>query len=613
MRKRILITDVSKRIDNLLAKTTLQESIRSQLLNHREMYERSVAYLANNEHKVSFIGNVGAGKTTSICHLLGLVSNGTPILSTGSGRTTLCEVHLKNSLNFCIEVEPYTEQEVSSYLYDFSLYLKSKDEYTEQEGFKLSAEIERAIRNMLDLKVVRKKVEGKRTATDFAKIFANSFEDIDSLHRELVRRIDMNSRTKTTFSNNDDTEPYSWLHETFKLVNSATHKEVGLAKKITLSIPNLIPPCDDFSVTFVDTKGVDQTVNRIDLDECLTNDKTVSILCSRFNDAPDQTCSKMIDSAIQAGLKPRLINELLLLVLDRAGEAEDVMDYDEAVGDKEEGRDIKADQISGELSQRYAVRDLDIEFFDAKLDQPTDVLDLIISKVTTLRTVHKQRLNDICESICDIENELETQSASIAMNQVKFTLEPWLKKSQACSPTLSEFFVPLVNAISSKGTYAASVRASVNRNGDWNRLDYYQELAVAARGQCGSKIFPLRDELITLIDNMMSQVALKPAYSLLKQLKLTTEVRLDEIAQLALAKGRSVYESKLKHDSEFWNKNYSEWGLGSGYKDRVSDNTHKWFKTNDYSRFEFEVTRTLVDQWENYIQEIEKLIGSGLK
>ncbi|MBY8092563.1 hypothetical protein KW489_21710 [Vibrio fluvialis] len=156
-------------------------------------------------------------------------------------------------------------------------------------------------------------------------------------------------------------------------------------------------------------------------------------------------------------------------------------------------------------------------------------------------------------------------------------------------------------------------RASVNRSGDWHNLNYYQELAVAARSQCVSKINPLRDELNILILNMMSQAELTPAFSLLKQLQHTTDIRLDELSQLALFKGRSVYENKIKDDGTFWNKTYREWGQGPGYKNRISDHTYQWFKLNDYSRFEFEVTRELVGKWEGYVAEIEKLIGTGLK
>lgn len=606
-------TEFLKTIEDLLACMPIQSPLRSQLENHKEMYKLSELYLADKEHQIAFIGNVGAGKTTSICHLLGLVDDQTPVLSTGSGRTTLCEVHIKKAKKVKIEVLPYTGNEVRSYLSDFALYLKSDDADNDQEGFKLSAEIERALRNMLDLKVVRKKVDGKRTATDYAKVFADQFSSVDMLCEEFIQRVNLAQRTKTVFENVDGQPDMVWLHETFKLINSATHPNVGLAKRITLYVPSLRGTDDSFSITFVDTKGVDQTVNRVDLDQCLTNNKTISVFCSRFNDAPDQTCSKMIDSAIQAGLKPRLNDESVLLILDRAGEAEDVMDYDEAVGDKEDGRDIKADQVSSELCQKYAVRGLDVEFFNAKQDDPEELFELLVGKVRSLRNAHEQRLVEIEQSICEMEDEIKSQSASLAINQVKLTLEPWLKKSKACTPTLSEFFLPLVMSIRSKGTYAASVRASVNRDGDWHNLDYYQELAVASRSQCMAKIAPLRDELTILINNMLSQEDLKPAYSLLRQLKHTTDVRLNNISQLALTKGRSIYEDKIKADTRFWSKAYSEWGRGPGYKERIAEHTQTWFKSNDYNRYEFEVTRSLVEHWECYICEIEKLIGSTNK
>lgn len=603
-------TNVIKKIETLMTEH-MQSATRKQLENHAELYERSESYLNDKNHKIAFIGNVGAGKTTSICHLLGLVSNGTPVLSTGSGRTTLCEVHLKHSQQAMVDVEPYTNDEVQSFLLDFALYLKSDNSDADQEGFKLSAEVERAIRNMLDLKIERKKVDGKRIANDFAKVFARDFSR-DELINEFNKIIKLEKRTQTRFENDGSEPNLEWLNNTFKQINSATQPNVSLAKKITLYVPELNINSGDFILTFVDTKGVDQTVNRVDLDQCLTDDRTLSVFCTRFNDAPDQTCSRMIDSAIQAGLKSRINSESALLVLDRAGEAEDVMDYEEAVGDKEDGRDIKADQISSELSQKFAVNKLDIEFFDAKQDEPTDLLTLLIGKVSALREHHQARLAEISNSVNEIELELKSESAELAKRQVKMTLEPWLKKSRGSTPTLNEFFLPLVKTISAKGTYAASVRASVNRSGDWHNLDYYQEIASGARAQCVNKIHPVKSDLNTLIENMLAQNELQPAHSLLKQLRNTTDIRIDEIAQLALSRGRSAYESTMKTDKVLWNVLYREWGQGAGYKDRVSQKTHDWFKGNDYSRYEFEVTRALVTKWEKYLEEIEHLIGSNL-
>jgi len=607
-------SDLKIKIDGLLNKLPEENSTYSQLENHAELHKGSCDYLDNKSHRLAFIGNVGAGKTTSICHLLGLLNDEISVLSTGSGRTTLCEVEIKAGDNTSIEVLPCSIEEVNSYLSDFALYLKSDNDSfnaSEEEGFKLSAEVERALRNMLDLKKSRSKAaDGKRVSIDAAAIFADKFECSTSLLEAFKDKIDLDSRNQNTFYKEDAQQSNKWLHNTFKSINSATHPKVGLAKKIILVIPYSNLETEDISLTVVDTKGVDQTVNRIDLDLCITNDRVVSVLCTRFNDAPDKTTVGVLDNALRAGLKGRLQAETVVLVLDREGEANDVIDVDEAVGDKIEGREIRGEQVYNDLSNKLKLEKIDIKFFDAKSDDPQLLFDSLVKKISGLREIHEERLQYIELAVKEIEEEMSSQTAKQAKKSVLQTLEPWLKKSQACSPSLNEFFLPLVSSIGNSSTYAASVRASVNRRGDWYNLDYYQELALAAREQSVEQLRPLQDELLVLLSNMLSQNDLQPAYSLLKQLKNTTDKRLNDLYQKILAKGRSAYEGYLKLDDNLWVGLSAEWGKGSGYKDRISNQTHGWFKSNDYVRFEKEVSEVLVGDWVRYVDEVKKLIGA---
>lgn len=167
----------------------------------------------------------------------------------------------------------------------------------------------------------------------------------------------------------------------------------------------------------------------------------------------------------------------------------------------------------------------------------------------------------------------------------------------------------MINDIKNKGTYAASVRASVNRRGEWHNLDYYQLLATGARGQVVDQIGTLKDEFIVLIDNMLSQNELQPAYALLKQLKQTTEKRLGDIYQKAFAKGRAVYEERLLSDNQLWNDLFKEWGMGPGYKDRVSGNSENWFYTQKYPEVESSVTQQVVEEWQLYVNEVRDILG----
>lgn len=600
-------------IENLMTKLPEESATRKQLANHRELFDDAVYYLLNSDQRLAFIGNIGTGKTTAICHLLGLLDGEEPILSTGSGRTTLCEVEISAGAQLGIEVTPHTEAEVKSYLTDFAQYLHISDteESDNLESFKLSAEVERALRNMLDLRISRtKNPEGKRITTDNAKNFAENYQSVESLTEGLLERIDFPARHQTRFTNDDGIDQNEWLHTTFKAINSCTHPSVDLSKHIRILVPVRLFNNINYSLSVIDTKGVDQTVNRVDIDSYLTDNRTVSVLCCRFNEAPDKTMSGLLKLAKDAGLSQRVAKETVLLILDRDSEAEKVIDIDEPVGEKTEGREIRAEQVVNDLKHTLQLDNLDVRFFDVKSDDPKQLSKLLVEKVSVLRGQYSQDILDIEKAISDIETELVSQSAKAAKSQVKNTLEPWIKKAQGCSPSLKEYFLPLINDIKNKGTYAASVRASVNRRGEWHNLDYYQLLATGAREQVVDQIGTLKDEFIVLIDNMLSQNDLQPAYALLKQLKQTTEKRLGDIYQKAFAKGRAVYEEKLSSDNQLWNGLFQEWGMGPGYKDRVSGNSETWFHTRKYPEFESSVTRQVVEEWQRYVNEVRDMLGS---
>lgn len=601
-----------KTINGLMEKLPEESATRKQLANHRELFDDAVCYLSNSDQRLAFIGNIGTGKTTAICYLLGLLDGEEPILSTGSGRTTLCEVEISSGSQLEIEVTPHTEEEVKSYLTDFAQYLHKPDiaESDNSELFKLSAEVERALRNMLDLRISRtKNSEGKRITTDYAKNFAADYQSVESLTEGLLERIDFSARHQTRFTNDDGVDQNDWLHTTFKFINSCTHPNVGLAKHVRISLPIRLFDNIDYALSVIDTKGVDQTVNRVDLDRCLTDNRTVSVLCCRFNEAPDKTMSGLLKLAKDAGLSQRVAKETVLLILDRESEAEKIIDIDEPVGDKAEGREIRAEQVVNDLKHTLQLDNIDVHFFDVKSDNLKQLNKLLVEKVSVLRDQYAQDIVGIERAISDIETELVSQTAKAAKNQVKNTLEPWIKKAQGCSPALKEYFLPLINDIKNKGTYAMSVRASVNRRGEWHNLDYYQLLATGAREQVVDQIGTLKDEFIVLIDNMLSQNELQPAYALLKQLKQTTEKRLGDIYQKTFAKGRAVYEEKLSSDDQLWSSLFKEWGVGSGYKDRVSAYSASWFDTQKYPEFENSVTRQVVEEWQHYVSEVRAMLA----
>ncbi len=121
------IIEIGSAIQNLMAKidsqvanvnnisTNVYEHLRKKSLESKRLRLTKIKELfAIEKYNIVFIGTIGIGKTTAICHLFNLIGefekeieiNKTkknikviePLLSTGSGRTTISEVITKSSV-----------------------------------------------------------------------------------------------------------------------------------------------------------------------------------------------------------------------------------------------------------------------------------------------------------------------------------------------------------------------------------------------------------------------------------------------------------------------------------------------------------------------------------
>ena len=132
------ISSLKNRINTLIKKVTSNvfEYTKKETLNSQlKRVEKIEEILEKKKYKIVFIGTIGAGKTTAISHLFNMTSivqkkvirgrkNKTieviePLLSTGSGRTTICEVEIKSSENLSIEIVPFSKDELEYEIVEF--------------------------------------------------------------------------------------------------------------------------------------------------------------------------------------------------------------------------------------------------------------------------------------------------------------------------------------------------------------------------------------------------------------------------------------------------------------------------------------------------------------
>jgi len=176
-----------------------------------------------------------------------------------------------------------------------------------------------------------------------------------------------------------------------------------------------------------DTKGVDQTANREDIDSQLKNTRNISILCTRFNDAPDKVTETLLTHMKNSGLIDYIKERVIILVLDRDGEAENIADLDEP--DLDEGRYVREEQIQKDLEHSLKISNVDIIFFNSKKDNGNELLSKINKKLVQLRSAHLNRIDIIKDAVESIEKAANTQLAKDSENALKDSLFVWIKKA----------------------------------------------------------------------------------------------------------------------------------------------------------------------------------------
>ena len=274
-----------------------------------EEIETGVAKLLTRRCSVVFIGKVGVGKTSAICHIADLMVTGParsrPVLDVGAGRMTLCEVHVRPGPT-SIVIDPCTDEEIRAHVADFAeKLLAATGEHgskgTPEDGEILSREVERVIRNMADLKR-RRRTDGNRPrdpARDLARrVIADERgrgrrdRDVALLLQAEVltrMRVDRRQRRELRWDEGTGAEPHQWLKSEFHRINYGDNPDFTIPKRIYVSVDGrpLIAGTKDVEVRIVDTKGVDETVARSDLENHMGASHTVLVLCSGFNEAPE--------------------------------------------------------------------------------------------------------------------------------------------------------------------------------------------------------------------------------------------------------------------------------------------------------------------------------------
>ncbi|MBV6498727.1 MAG: hypothetical protein CJBNEKGG_00955 [Prosthecobacter sp.] len=589
------------RLIEFVGRPQTTDGAKAQANLHSESLKNAVGFLADTNHSIAFVGKIGVGKSTAICGITGLLLPPDPkspaslskrvVLETGSGRVTLCEVHLRSEgrNSFGLLVAPHSDEEVFRCVSDYcasviDAYRGQKDGPAEEgESRALPEELQKAIRNMARLtRVTEKGHDGKPVLNNPAMDLAKTCNgNLSELTGEVLKRMRLDQRTTTEFrfESTDFVLGLKQLRDLFAKVNKGLMPEVSLPRRIDLIVPTHLLGERPFNLRVIDTKGIDDTAIRPDIRSHLDDPRTVTVLCSSFCDAPDMPLLLLMENLANTGAEKALAERVVLLVLARAQEVADTQDdVGNLAESADEGYRIKGEQVTGKLHQMSGVRDLPTLFLDVLSDDNHEIVEHLASAVVRLRGLHAKRIDEIGGAIDELIKRHGEAQTKEAQEKVRNRLRIFISQHLSPAPPVQAFHDSLVSA--ARTTTARTVWASTTRKGTWPGMDAYLHLGMGTAMDTQKRTQPSFAALDGLLENMLGDVDLQPAHDYLNELRRNIPTWRERCLNDATASGREIFRAELFADEPVWSECVSYWGQGGGYRNRIANRLKTWCEAN---------------------------------
>ena len=587
---------------------------------HRGSVRRAADYLNKLSHDIAFVGDIAVGKTTALCFASEMIlpeSGGIldkVVLEAGAGGITICEVQIRKGPAYGIMVDPQPDAEIYRAAEELceGLWAKRSGSMEDGENSKgVSREVDRALRNMASLPRRRSKDQnGKRITIDQALDLANTCTSLREFQSSFSERLRLWERTtrKSWYSPTDGSPPLRWMQKAFIDINNGRRPDIALPRLIDVVIPDDVLKEATFALSLVDTKGVDQTAVRPDLENRLRDSRTLTVLCTRFNEAPGSTMQRFLEHSRDTLPEGIFRERVLLLVLPRPDEARAVKDdTGEMVESDDDGYDLKRDQAQATL-RRIGVGELPITFFNATSDAPSAIRDCLIDRINDIRSGYSQRIQSVCDAIDRLIENHEVEAAQAAQNAVRKRLSIFCDQHKALPDRKRSLHEELVKAF--RTLNARTVWATTRRRGGWYNLDVFFYLgrggAVDANLRSRSALHGLGE----LIANMLGDDDFSSMHKFLHELQENVEEWRRDFVERARAVGEEAFRSDLADDGEFWARCEERSGQGAGYRDDVAEMVEEWFDSPAREHLHSSAERKIRSGWRRHvIKPLSRIIG----
>lgn len=299
----------------------------------------------------------------------------------------------------------------------------------------------------------------------------------------------------------------------------------------------------------------------------------------------------------------------LTTVVQEAAVRDDVTG--EAVNDVEEGRMIRSNQVQETTLMDLGLPELPIEFTNVlEKSECHDLEKILRRKILDVRSHVSGKIKQLVGTADELVDNRENEEARAVFEQATHPLLNWLRQNGSLSGDYRRADEELESEMGGL-TYASSLRASVNRRGDWHNFDYWQGLGCGVRQNVVERSKEQASSLQAILTNALTDEDLERAHGFLSHFASKVEEALQSLYVQAEQLGAVSFAEQLGEDHAYWRRCQERWGGGSGYKNDIQGWTKDWFAGEAREAMHTFIKSDVERRWSEMIDMLADLLESG--
>ncbi len=459
-----------------------------------------------------------------------------------------------------------------------------------------------------EVKLTDGRVESRREEAEMAKN-AGSVEELQSA---IAERLQLFKRTERelVWTGASEAEGRNWLKKTYADINLGNAPTISLPARMTVTVPFTIMPGSPFEIEAIDTKGIDGSAIRPDIQSVLDDTRCVPVLCTTLGDAPGPHYDTLFSQLADTGALRQFEERAILLILDQEKEALKVGDDTTGldVETVEQGRRIKRAHARRELEHR-GLGDMPILFFNASEDDPRKAYQQLLSRIVDIRKREVDRLQRLAEAVEALIENREQESAEADLREVVRHLQTVVEQIRTLGPSVRPFFEALLRQIADRATHQRSLLASVTRAGSWWNFDVYHALGSGAAEDANLRAQQAVQRILIDLRNLADDGKYASCRKFLLALSESVEAWFESFLVAARTISAEVCRPALSEASDLWAR--CEADYRSGFKEHVRRHLKNWFEEQAPRSMRAAIEEGLQRAWtQKLIRPLEKALGT---